>query len=169
MCIRDRSNPIADLAPGETVSCTGSYSITQSDIDAGSVLNTATATGDCPDATADCASDEDSHEEPIPASPAITILKSGTLDLGADGVANPGDVINYTFDVENTGNVTLSNVDVSDPLVGAVDCSPESNPIADLAPGETVSCTGSCPPSRRGSRPSPSPCSARSPRRCPTG
>ncbi|MDU8913675.1 hypothetical protein, partial [Aestuariicoccus sp. MJ-SS9] len=35
--------------------------------------------------------------------PDITLVKTGNLDLGADGVATPGDVITYGFTVENTG------------------------------------------------------------------
>ena len=62
--------------------------------------------------------------------------KSGTLDLGGNGIANPGDVIHYTFTVENTGNVTLYNVTISDPLVTVV-----GGPIASMAPGDVDTTT----------------------------
>ncbi|NEP95575.1 MAG: calcium-binding protein, partial [Okeania sp. SIO2G4] len=42
--------------------------------------------------------------------PDIELVKTGTLDLGENGVANPGDVINYEFKVTNTGNVTLDTL-----------------------------------------------------------
>jgi len=42
------------------------------------------------------------------------------VDGNADGYADPGELINYTFEVCNIGNVTLNNVTVSDPLVSVV-------------------------------------------------
>ena len=47
-----------------------------------------------------------------------------------------GDTIDYSFVVENTGNVTLTGITVDDPLVGAVDC-----PVTTLAPTESTTCT----------------------------
>ena len=88
--------------------CTGSYALTQADIDAGLKVNNAEACGTAPDTTEVC--DPGDHTEPIPQTPVIDLVKDGTLDLGADGIANPGDLINYTFTVTNTGNTTLTNV-----------------------------------------------------------
>ncbi len=50
--------------------------------------------------------------------PDIDLDKVGSLDLGPDDIANPGDIITYTFTVTNTGNVTLNNVTLTDPLPG---------------------------------------------------
>ena len=132
-------NPIPTLAPGESETCTGSYVITQADIDAGERCNTATASGQDP--TGAPVSDDDEHCEPLGTNPALDLVKTGALDLGGDGEANPGDVITYNFEVTNIGNVTLTDVLVSDPLVSPITC-PGGNPIPTLAPGESETCTG---------------------------
>ncbi|MFZ4583870.1 MAG: DUF7507 domain-containing protein [Acidimicrobiia bacterium] len=49
--------------------------------------------------------------------------------------AEPGDKVSYTFDVTNTGSVTLTNVDVTDDILG------EIGTIATLAPGDTTQLT----------------------------
>jgi len=74
--------------------------------------------------------------------PCIAIVKDGALDVGGDGVATPGDLINYTFDVSNCGQVTLTNVSVIDPLVAPITC-PSGNPIPSMDPGGMETCTGS--------------------------
>ncbi|MDH3588000.1 MAG: hypothetical protein OEQ74_01220, partial [Gammaproteobacteria bacterium] len=50
----------------------------------------------------------------------------------------PGDPVEWTYLVENTGNVTLENVDVTDDQGVAVSC-----PQTTLDPGETMECTAS--------------------------
>ena len=56
------------------------------------------------------------------AAPGISLIKTASLADGASGVANkgdPGEVITYTYQVKNTGNVTLKNVSLVDLQSGA--------------------------------------------------
>ena len=59
------------------------------------------------------------------------------------GYSAAGTVITYSYLVTNTGNVTLSNVVVTDPMPGlsAINCGGNSNVIPSLAPGASVTCT----------------------------
>ena len=124
--------PAGSLAPGETATCTASYTLTQADVDAGEVVNTATATGTDPHGTD--VSDTDTLTTPVPAEPSISLDKQAGVPSGNTA----GDTIAYTFVVTNTGNVTLDSVGVSDPTVGPVTCSGGS-----LAPGASTTCTAS--------------------------
>ncbi len=140
--------PIASLAPGasDNTTFTASYVITQANINAGGVTNQATATGTPPTGpNVTDLSDNNSPLEndptvtPIPNAPSIAIVKTGALNMNVvapNAVANPGDVITYAFTVTNTGNVPLTNVSVSDPLVTVV-----GGPIASLAPGASDNTT----------------------------
>jgi len=123
----------ATLAPGDKITCTGTYTLTQADINAGTVANTATADGKDPAGT-DVTSDDPITTE-VPQGPAITVKKSATPDDAAHFAV--GQVITYTVTATNTGNVTLSNVNVSDPLLPALTCDKTT-----LAPSETSTCTG---------------------------
>ncbi len=53
-----------------------------------------------------------------------------------------GDTITYTYDVENTGNVTLTNLQVTDPHSGlsAISCSLIAQG-GTMAPGDTTQCS----------------------------
>ena len=59
-------------------------------------------------------------------------------DVDDDGLADVGETVEYSFEVTNTGHVTLSDVSVADPKLGSVDC-----PSGPLLPGKTVTCTAS--------------------------
>ena len=135
--------PIASLAPGATDSTTftASYTITQQDIDAGVFSNQATATATATDASSvtDVSGTSIDNDTPtitdICQDANIALVKTSSYDDG-DCTAAVGDTIGYSFSVTNTGNVTLTNVVVTDPLVTML-----GGPIASLAPGVTDSTT----------------------------
>lgn len=103
------------LAPGEVLTATATYVITQADVDAGAIVNAATATG-TPPGDGDPVVPGDTVTIDVPQSPAIALSKLGTLAAGAAGVA--GDTVEYAFEVVNTGNTTLTGVALSDPMAG---------------------------------------------------
>ena len=109
------------VGASDSTTFTASYLLTQADIDAGGVSNQARATGSSPRGN-DVTDLSDSNDPALtgpddPTStplPSIALVKAGTLDLGADGVLNAGDTINYRFTVTNTGPVPLANVRVAE-------------------------------------------------------
>ena len=124
--------PVTTLAPGDSTTCAATYSVTQADLDAGSIPNTASASGTPP--TGAAVTDTDSAVVSVAQSPSISVVKSATPTT----VTAAGDLVAYSFVVRNTGNVTLTTVDVGDPLPGlsAVVC-----PVATLPPGGATTCS----------------------------
>ncbi|MBW2938861.1 tandem-95 repeat protein, partial [Aureisphaera sp. CAU 1614] len=116
-----------ELDVTETWTYTASYAITQDDIDAGMVTNQATAEGTAPNgSTVDDLSDDNSVLEDDPTvvtlcqNAAIAIVKTGLfVDGDGDQCADAGEAIDYTFTVTNQGNVSLSAISVTDPLLEA--------------------------------------------------
>jgi uncharacterized repeat protein (TIGR01451 family) len=105
--------PAGGLAPNGTITCTGTYSVTQADLNDGFVTNIASASVTNPDGTT-TTSPTDSETINATQLPELTVLKTGTLDDGGDGVADAGDAIDYVFTVTNTGNVTVSGITIAD-------------------------------------------------------
>jgi len=126
------SCPVSTLAPGETTTCTARYTLTQADLDAGTVTNTASVTGTPP--AGDPVTDADAVTTPVAQLPALSLDKSA--DVLEEAVE--GDLVNFTFVVTNTGNVTLDGVTLTDPMLASLTC-----PTATLAPGASMTCTGS--------------------------
>ncbi len=123
------NSPITSLAPGASQTFTEIYNITQSDLNSGSVTNTANASGTTPDNSTVTASDS----ETITASqqPGLTVIKTST----AETFTSVGEEISYNIEVINSGNVTVSNISVTDPLTGL------NSTITSLAPGASQTFT----------------------------
>ncbi|WP_188504108.1 DUF7507 domain-containing protein, partial [Parapedobacter pyrenivorans] len=125
---------IASLGPDGVATFTTTYTVAQADLDNGSVLNVATATGEDPDGDPVGPEDPTDGEVTTPGTqvPAFTLVKALTGingDAATTSYSAVGDELEYTITVTNTGNVTLSDIEVEDALTGL------SETIASLVPG----------------------------------
>ncbi|HKJ39886.1 MAG TPA: sortase, partial [Anaerolineales bacterium] len=123
------------LEPGETMTCSATYIVTQVDVDAGEINNTGVVTGTPP--VGQDVSDNDPLSEPIAQGPQLDIVKSQT----SNGPYVFGDTINYDIVVTNTGNVSLTGVTVIDNSATVGVCTPAQP--ATLALGESMTCPAS--------------------------
>ena len=132
----DESCPVTvTLAPGASITCTASYTVTQVDLDAGSVTNTATASGSF--GGNPVTSGPDSETVTATQSPSFNVTKTES----STGPYAVGDTITYDIDVDNTGNMTLTGVTVTDPDTTVGVCAPVQP--GSLAPGATMTCPAS--------------------------
>ena len=117
---------VATLAPAATRSCTGSYVVTQADIDRGTLVNTAAARAISPDGAP--ITDTGTVTATMPAAaPALEMTKTAL----PSPFGPVGSTLSYRLAVQNTGNVTITAIAVADPVLGYT-CT-----IASLAPGVT--------------------------------
>jgi LPXTG-motif cell wall-anchored protein/uncharacterized repeat protein (TIGR01451 family) len=138
----DKPAPVT-LASGEKLTCTATYVVQQGDLDAAPLTNVARATGT--PTTGPKVTDTDDEIIPAVWTPTIALDKTASVvDVDQDGVTGLGDHIMYAFDVTNTGNVTVSNLEVVDDLLTqsnvTVTCTPTS-----IAPTEVAHCAADAP------------------------
>ena len=117
----------------------------QADLDGGSIINVATASGTDPGGSP-VTSPSDSKTVTVVVNPALSLVKSSAMPT----YVAIGEAIGYSYLVTNEGNVTLTNVTVDDDN----DDDPRvSCPATLLAPGEAMTCTShrTVTPSDRGS------------------
>jgi uncharacterized repeat protein (TIGR01451 family) len=137
------SCPSTTLAGGGSETCTATYTVTQADVDGGSVLNSATATGTPPSGAAPITSSRSATSQPLDQGASLTMVKSGSsADTNADGSLDVGDNVTYHYLVTNTGSVTESSLTIADPHPGlsAINC-----PSTSLGSGATTTCTATYP------------------------
>uniref|UniRef100_UPI0018CA29E9 DUF7507 domain-containing protein n=1 Tax=Aureivirga sp. CE67 TaxID=1788983 RepID=UPI0018CA29E9 len=116
-----------ELKVGEMATYNATHTITQADFDSGSLNNSVFVTGTSPknvtvEDTSDDGDDLDGNTVDDPTetifsqNPSIEAVKTYTITDDGDGLIGVNDVINYTVVVENTGDVTLTNIDLTDTL-----------------------------------------------------
>ena len=118
-----------NLIIGETATYTASYTVVQSAVDSGSVINFVTVTASSPGNTNDVNDVSDDGNDSDGNSlndPTITLFNSSTeievtktssvTDNNSNSVNDLGDTIFYTITVENKSNVSLTGLVISDVL-----------------------------------------------------
>lgn len=108
---------LGNIKPGETVTKKTTYTVTEKDIIAGKVENHATATGKEPggkDITGEGKKTVTTEES----NPQITVTKETTSTPKNGKTYALGEKITYKITAKNTGNLTLTDVTVSDKLTG---------------------------------------------------
>ena len=132
-----------ELAPGEVATATYTHKVTEQDIQAGKVINVATATGKTsddkdPDADVTPGTDEQDTEA---TSGHLTVTKKTTSETPNNGYAL-GEVIRYVITVINDGNQTISNIKLTDTVEGydPVDITANLDKT-ELAPGGVATAT----------------------------
>ena len=139
------------LAVGETFTYTGTYTVQQSDLDDngggdGDIDNVASVV------SAEITTPQSSSTEtPVSQLPTYAIVKTVT-DVGGDGVSGvvdaAGDEISYSIVITNTGNLSITNVVMSDPSLSGANGTLVTTPVESLstdsilAVGETFTYTG---------------------------
>ena len=108
---------------GAALTYQATHVITQQGVDSGSVINIAKATASSPGQSGNVSDTSDdpntvAANDPtvvsITSTPSLEVEKSLIITDNGDGVTGVGDIARYTITVQNTGNITLNNVTVSD-------------------------------------------------------
>ncbi|WP_413975795.1 OmpA family protein [Stenotrophomonas acidaminiphila] len=133
--------PGTTLAVGASMTCGPRlYTLTQADVDAGVLVNSATARGlppaPAPGVAPKAVTGSSSTRTPITHALDQELGKAVTAD-STGGDAAVGDVLTYTVTLTNRSNATLANVELSDALI-----TPRSIVCASVAPGAVCQLVG---------------------------
>jgi uncharacterized repeat protein (TIGR01451 family) len=125
----------ATLAPGATLTATGSDTVQQSDVYAGKIDNTATTTSQLPGGGAGPTATK-SKSIPAVQTPGLSLTKSANPNI----YSAAGQVIVYNYEAKNTGNITLwGPFMITDDKLGNFQCGTATT----LASGASITCTKS--------------------------
>ncbi len=127
------------LAPGASFDTSpNQYSVLQEDIDLGEIIFTPRAELMTGGTTLESVNGT-SLALPLNLAPGVTVRSQGVVDFGNDNDVDAGDLVHFTVTVSNSGNTSLFDIRVSDPLLpGGFSC---PLPLA-ISPGRSLTCTG---------------------------
>ena len=108
---------LGDIKPGEIVTRTTTYTVTEADILAGKIENHAIAAGKDPNGN-DITDEGEKTVTTEESKPHITVTKETTSTPKNGETYALGEKITYKITAKNTGNLTLKDVVVSDELTG---------------------------------------------------
>jgi uncharacterized repeat protein (TIGR01451 family) len=134
---------VGTLVVGQSIVVVDTYGpVSEGDLP-GPIFNTAGAVGTTPINTP-VGPVTDTHSMPVVINPGLSIDKTGDA-----GPVTIGGTVKYTITVRNTGNVTLTNVTVTDAKLGL------NQYVGSLAPGAAVQLTASYGPVSEADLPGP--------------
>ena len=121
------SCPRTTLAVGEAISCSATaYTLTQADVDATSVSNTATVTAESPTGTA--VTDSSTVISEVDPDESVALEKTAS----APDAIEVGATITFNYTITNTGQATLTDATINDPLLDdALVCGSGNLPVGD--------------------------------------
>jgi uncharacterized repeat protein (TIGR01451 family) len=119
------------LAVGESMTCTKTGAA-----QAGQYTNVGTVTGTPPLGNNVTDSNPDNYFGSAPSIDIVKLTNGTDNDVAPGPTVTVGSTVTWTYIITNTGNVTLTNVTLTDNKIGAITC-----PKTTLAPGESMTCT----------------------------
>jgi uncharacterized repeat protein (TIGR01451 family) len=129
----DISSPLISVQPYGSTLVEAVHTVTQADLDAGVITNTTSISGQYPNGTP-----LNNSANPITVYAISEPKLFTTIYPVENSFRMPGDLINYTIEVTNTGNLTISNITLAS--IGELTIS--GTPADGLKPGEKAKWLG---------------------------
>lgn len=123
------------LSPGESITLTAPLTVTEENAIAQLISSPAVATANSPDAENPPEPAEGYVETPVESNPAVSAVKTGVCESDEP---HAGDTVVWTLEIENTGDITLTGLQIIDEALAATGDHFEIDEDVRLTPGEKI-------------------------------